>query len=68
MQKDNVRNQRENLIILLANVHIRLNPKPEPMNKVGILLTIFFVCTVTFSCIFGAAILTLHHSEMNGRF
>lgn len=34
MQKDNVRNQRENLIILLANVHIRLNPKPEPMNKV----------------------------------
>ncbi|XP_021713855.1 callose synthase 5-like isoform X2 [Chenopodium quinoa] len=32
-QKDNVRNQRENLIILLANVHIRLNPKPEPMNK-----------------------------------
>ncbi|KAL9241707.1 hypothetical protein vseg_015785 [Gypsophila vaccaria] len=32
-QRDNVRNQRENLIILLANVHIRLNPKPEPMNK-----------------------------------
>ncbi|XP_074275339.1 callose synthase 5-like isoform X1 [Silene latifolia] len=31
-QRDNVRNQRENLIILLANVHIRLNPKPEPMN------------------------------------
>ncbi|KAK9749775.1 hypothetical protein RND81_02G149100 [Saponaria officinalis] len=32
-QRDNVRNQRENLIILLANVHIRLNPKPEPMNQ-----------------------------------
>ncbi|XP_074309017.1 callose synthase 5-like [Silene latifolia] len=32
-QRDNVRNQRENLIILLANVHIRLNPKPEPMNE-----------------------------------
>ncbi|KAL8152111.1 hypothetical protein V2J09_021919 [Rumex salicifolius] len=31
--RDNVRNQRENLIILLANVHIRLQPKPEPLNK-----------------------------------
>ncbi|RYQ84945.1 hypothetical protein Ahy_B10g104452 [Arachis hypogaea] len=32
-QKDNVRNQREHLILLLANSHIRLNPKPEPLNK-----------------------------------
>ncbi|KAJ4971022.1 hypothetical protein NE237_004121 [Protea cynaroides] len=32
-QKDNVRNQREHLILLLANVHIRLVPKPEPLNK-----------------------------------
>eukprot|EP00257_Ricinus_communis_P021658 XP_015581193.1 callose synthase 5 isoform X2 [Ricinus communis] len=32
-QKDNVRNQREHLILLLANNHIRLNPKPEPLNK-----------------------------------
>ncbi|XP_049933320.1 callose synthase 5-like [Nymphaea colorata] len=32
-QKDNVRNQREHLILLLANVHIRLTPKPEPLNK-----------------------------------
>ncbi|KAE9466125.1 hypothetical protein C3L33_01971, partial [Rhododendron williamsianum] len=31
--RDNVRNQREHLILLLANVHIRLNPKPEPLNK-----------------------------------
>ncbi|XP_050206090.1 callose synthase 5 [Mercurialis annua] len=32
-QRDNVRNQREHLILLLANNHIRLNPKPEPLNK-----------------------------------
>ncbi|XP_073010773.1 callose synthase 5-like [Typha latifolia] len=32
-QRDSVRNQREHLILLLANVHIRLRPKPEPLNK-----------------------------------
>lgn len=32
-QKDSVRNQREHLILLLANVHARLKPKPEPINK-----------------------------------
>ncbi|CAN1352848.1 Callose synthase 5 [Linum perenne] len=32
-QRDSVRNQREHLILLLANNHIRLNPKPEPLNK-----------------------------------
>ncbi|KAF5958944.1 hypothetical protein HYC85_000153 [Camellia sinensis] len=32
-ERDNVRNQREHLILLLANVHIRLNPKPEPLSK-----------------------------------
>ncbi|XP_022947858.1 callose synthase 5 [Cucurbita moschata] len=32
-QRDNVRNQREHLILLLANSHIRLHPKPEPLNK-----------------------------------
>ncbi|XP_058006426.1 callose synthase 5-like [Hevea brasiliensis] len=32
-QRDNVRNQREHLILLLADNHIRLNPKPEPLNK-----------------------------------
>ncbi|KAL8477569.1 hypothetical protein ACS0TY_029749 [Phlomoides rotata] len=31
-QRDNVRNQREHLILLLANNHIRLNPKPEPLH------------------------------------
>ncbi|OIW00473.1 hypothetical protein TanjilG_05823 [Lupinus angustifolius] len=31
--RDNVRNQREHLILLLANSHIRLHPKPEPLNK-----------------------------------
>lgn len=34
VQKDSVRNQREHLILLLANIHIRLIPKPEPQNKV----------------------------------
>ncbi|KAL2498594.1 Callose synthase 5 [Abeliophyllum distichum] len=32
-QKDNVRNQREHLILLLANIHTRLIPKPEPLSK-----------------------------------
>ncbi|XP_042024280.1 callose synthase 5-like [Salvia splendens] len=32
-QKDSVRNQREHLILLLANIHIRLVPKPEVQNK-----------------------------------
>ncbi|PNY05622.1 callose synthase 5-like protein, partial [Trifolium pratense] len=32
-QAYNVRNQREHLILLLANNHIRLYPKPEPLNK-----------------------------------
>ncbi|XP_014497796.1 callose synthase 5 [Vigna radiata var. radiata] len=31
-QRDNVRNQREHLVLLLANSHIRLHPKPEPFN------------------------------------
>ncbi|KHN29244.1 Callose synthase 5 [Glycine soja] len=31
-QRDNVRNQREHLILLLANSHIRLHPRPEPFN------------------------------------
>ncbi|XP_071914345.1 callose synthase 5 [Coffea arabica] len=32
-QRDNVRNQREHLILLLADIHARLVPKPEPLNK-----------------------------------
>ncbi|WOL09762.1 callose synthase 3-like isoform X1 [Canna indica] len=32
-QKDNVSNQREHLILLLANVHIRKNPKPGQQPK-----------------------------------
>ncbi|XP_057853796.2 callose synthase 5 [Cryptomeria japonica] len=31
-QTDNVANQREHLVLLLANVHIRLEPKPTPLN------------------------------------
>ncbi|KAH1047451.1 hypothetical protein J1N35_038235 [Gossypium stocksii] len=30
-QRDNVRNMREHLILLLANNHIRLHPKPKPL-------------------------------------
>ncbi|XP_009112237.1 callose synthase 5 [Brassica rapa] len=32
-QRDNVRNQREHLVCLLADNHIRLTPRPEPLNK-----------------------------------
>ncbi|KAF9617201.1 hypothetical protein IFM89_035083 [Coptis chinensis] len=32
-QRDNVRNQQENLILLLSEEHIKLLPKPEPLNK-----------------------------------
>ncbi|WZY92682.1 hypothetical protein YC2023_065011 [Brassica napus] len=34
-QKDNVANQREHLILLLANVHIRQFPRPEQQPKVA---------------------------------
>ena len=34
LQKDNVSNQREHLILLLANVHIRQIPKPDQQPKV----------------------------------
>ncbi|KAI5072192.1 hypothetical protein GOP47_0012298 [Adiantum capillus-veneris] len=34
-QKDNVANQREHLILLLANVHIRQIPKPNPQDKLS---------------------------------
>ncbi|CAN8270758.1 unnamed protein product [Cochlearia groenlandica] len=33
LQKDNVRNQREHMVCLLADNHIRLSPRPEPLNK-----------------------------------
>lgn len=42
-QRDSVRNQREHLILLLANVHVRLTPKPEPLTK---------VCERLFFCFF----------------
>ncbi|KAI3949599.1 hypothetical protein MKW92_000964, partial [Papaver armeniacum] len=32
-QIDSVKNQREHLILLLANIHARLKPKPEPFYK-----------------------------------
>ncbi|EEC74308.1 hypothetical protein OsI_09576 [Oryza sativa Indica Group] len=39
-QKDNVSNQREHLILLLANVHIRQIPKPDQQPKVSLLLNV----------------------------
>lgn len=36
MQKDNVANQREHLILLLANMHVRLDPKPTLKRKVNV--------------------------------
>ncbi|GJV43514.1 callose synthase 3 [Tanacetum coccineum] len=33
-QKDNVANQREHLILLLANVHVRQTPKPDQQSKI----------------------------------
>jgi len=38
LQKDNVANQREHLILLLANVHIRQFPKPDQQPKVYTLI------------------------------
>ncbi|CAM6127243.1 unnamed protein product [Calypogeia fissa] len=32
-QADNVRNQRENLVLLLANAQMRLQPPPDPIDK-----------------------------------
>ncbi|KAL2342918.1 hypothetical protein Fmac_004203 [Flemingia macrophylla] len=43
LHRDNVRNQREHLILLLANSHIRLHPKPEPFNLARICLSLFSV-------------------------
>lgn len=44
LQRDNVRNQRENLILLLSNVHIKLIPKPEPTNKASL----SFACLIIY--------------------
>ncbi|KAI3834801.1 hypothetical protein MKX03_001777, partial [Papaver bracteatum] len=32
-QKESVKNQKEHLLLILADVHIRLEPRPEPLNK-----------------------------------
>ncbi|MQM06168.1 hypothetical protein Taro_038982 [Colocasia esculenta] len=37
LQKGNVANQREHLVLLLANLHVRQTPKPASMSKVLIL-------------------------------
>ncbi|KAI3944708.1 hypothetical protein MKW98_021166 [Papaver atlanticum] len=32
-QEESVKNQREHLLLIIADVHIRLEPRPEPLNK-----------------------------------
>ncbi|KAI3848943.1 hypothetical protein MKX03_015040 [Papaver bracteatum] len=32
-QKESIKNQREHLLLILAGVHKRVEPKPEPLNK-----------------------------------
>lgn len=57
LQKDNVSNQREHLILLLANVHIRQIPKPDQQPKVSLLLNVhigacvILVVLVSFWCL-----------------
>lgn len=46
MQEGNVANQREHLILLLANVHIRQFPKSDQQPKVSNLLQIYRVGVV----------------------
>jgi hypothetical protein len=58
MQTDSVSNQREHLILLLANIHIRRNPKTDQQSKVfssvifkhwvNLILKFFFICSATF--------------------
>lgn len=52
VQKDNVANQREHLILLLANVHLRQFPKPDQQPKVyffyaQIIVDIFWTSVVS---------------------
>ncbi|THU52702.1 hypothetical protein C4D60_Mb10t06700 [Musa balbisiana] len=51
-QRDSVRNQREHLILLLANVHTRLSPKPEPLHKA---CTCFIITVLNNNRIIAAA-------------
>jgi hypothetical protein len=51
MQTDNVSNQREHLILLLANIHIRKNPKTDEHSKV-------FFCLYTFKPRLNSSFLT----------
>lgn len=47
VQKDNVANQREHLILLLANVHIRQFPKPDQQSKV--LFVFYLIFTISLN-------------------
>lgn len=50
VQKDNVANQREHLILLLANVHIRQFPKPDQQPKVCTLILLLLIYTFYIRC------------------
>lgn len=47
-QKDNVANQREHLILLLANVHIRQYPKPDQQPKVWDMILLLLMSEQNF--------------------
>ena len=46
-QKDNVANQREHLILLLANVHVRQFPKPDQQAKVLFVFYVIFAISLS---------------------
>lgn len=56
LQKDNVANQREHLILLLANVHIRQFPKPDQQPKVCTLILPLLNLPLLYRC--GVSIVT----------
>lgn len=46
VQKDNVANQREHLILLLANEHLRQSSKPDHQTKVFLTSQIALACNL----------------------
>jgi hypothetical protein len=60
VQRDNVSNQREHVILLLANVHVRKCPKPDNQPKVSTNITLLpNVCSFFFLFHFSFSLLSL---------
>jgi hypothetical protein len=60
MQKDNVSNQREHVILLLANVHVRKCPKPDHQPKVSTnVILLPNLCSFFFSFFFFFSLFSL---------